>query len=319
VFTEEPNGALPKIDPVEIKEPWTEINISQTDALKKLKNLNGNKSMGPDKIHPRVLKELAEELSLPFSILFNKSLKSMELPSDWKCANITALFKKGSKKAAGNYRPVSLTSVVVKMLESLVRDYIMKNMQANNLFSKFQFGFMSGRSTTLQLLHVLENWTKTMDEGGTVDCIYLDFAKAFDKVPHRRLLLKLKNFGISDPVLGWIEAFLSDRSQRVTINGTSSQWKPVTSGVPQGSVLGPVLFAMYINDLPEAVGDDCLAYMFADDTKLFKDIESGADVVKLQNGLSNFQLWARKWLMEANVAKCKSMSVGEKQPGSHVY
>ena len=320
VFTNEPQGPLPQIKKPELNQPWTQIEITKEHVSKKLASLNGNKSVGPDEIHPKLLKELAEDLAEPLALIFSTSLSTQMIPEDWKMANITAIHKKGDTKIAGNYRPVSLTSVVVKVMESLVRDHIMDHMTRNQLFSNQQFGFMQKRSTTLQLLHVLEDWTKTIDEGGAVDCIYLDFAKAFDKVPHQRLISKVESFGITNPVLGWIQSFLANRKQRVVIQNARSQWKPVTSGVPQGSVLGPVLFAMYINDLPEEVGFDCLTYMFADDTKLYRMVETQYDQLKLQEGLDRFQIWASKWLMEANISKCKSLSIGEPTTtSSHTY
>lgn len=135
----------------------------------------------------------------------------------------------------------------------------------SKLFSDKQFGFISGRSTTLQLLIVMEEWTEILDNGGTLDSIYMDFMKAFDKVPHKRLLRKLRSYGLSEQIIKWVEDFLRDRSQKVSVNNSESRDRPVTSGIPQGSVLGPILFVIYINDMPECV--NASTYLFADDTK----------------------------------------------------
>ena len=147
-------------------------------------------------------------------------------------------------------------------------------MTDNNLFSPFQFGFISGRSTVLQLLHVLKLWTDILDQGGSLDAIYCDFMKAFDKVPHKRLIYKVEKYGIKGNIIGWIESFLSNRTQCVSVNGHKSSSAPVTSGIPQGSVLGPILFVIYINDLPEVMSDGSIAFLFADDTKIFRQIKS---------------------------------------------
>jgi hypothetical protein len=179
--------------------------------------------------------------------------------------------QKGDKAEPGNYRPVSLTSVICKTMDKLVRKIIVKHMSANKLFNNKQFGFISGRSTTLQLLKVMDEWTKILDKGGKIDSVYMDFMKASDKVPHRRLLHKMHRYKISEKVIKWVESFLSNRIQKVIVNGTESKCNHITSGIPQGSDLGPILFVIYFNDMPEMV--ESSTYLLADDTKSFREIE----------------------------------------------
>ena len=152
---------------------------------------------------------------------------------------------------------------------------------------KIQYGFISGRSTSLQLLEVLDKWTEALDNGQYVDCIYMDFQKAFDKVPHKRLLEKIKSYGIVGTTLNWIEDFLKNRTQKVMVNGAGSEWENVTSGIPQGSVLGPILFVIYINDLPDTVESD--SYLLADDTKIFRIIKGEDDKEILQDDLTKLE------------------------------
>ena len=182
--------------------------------MKKFQKLKIGKSPGPDGIHPRVLKELTAVISLPLTILFNASLDLGKLPDKWRTANITAIYMKGSRQVCGNFRPVSLTCIACKILESIVREQLIDYLKKNKLFSNKQFGFLGGRSTTLQLLKVLDNWTDILDRGGSIDAVYFDFMKAFDKVPHQRLLMKLETYGIDGAVLKWKSAFLSNRRQR---------------------------------------------------------------------------------------------------------
>ena len=312
VFTKEPQEEVPQLPMKEIKTKMAYNTIKEEEISKLLNKLKIDKSPGPDKIHPRILKELASTVSRPLAILFNQSIKQKTVPKSWKEAQITAIFKKGKKCMAGNYRPVSLTSIVCKIMETLVRESIIKHMKINKLFTDRQYGFISGRSTSLQLLNVLDKWTEALDNGSSIDVIYMDYMKAFDTVPHKRLMNKLKSYGIEDPILSWIYSFLSDRIQQVTVNNAKSTWSKVTSGIPQGSVLGPLLFVIFINDLPDIVDSD--VYLFADDTKIFNIINKSEDKVQLQNDLNSLSKWSDTWLLRFHPDKCKHMHIGKPGP-----
>ena len=235
------------------------------------------------------------------------------MPTEWKSAEITAIFKKGDKRDPGNYRPVSLTSVICKVLESIIADFIREYMESNNFFSKCQHGFRQKRSCMTQLLEVMNDFSKLREENKTIDVIYLDFSKAFDTVPHKRLINKLSAYGIQDNLLNWITDFLSDRKQRVKVNSSVSDYAPVTSGIPQGSILGPLLFIIYINDLPEVVENICK--IFADDTNLYGESSKHQSI---QNDLFNLLEWSRKWLLSFNIGKCGALHIGNNNP-QHDY
>ena len=284
--------------------------IDENTVGQKLAELNVNKSQGPDGIHPKLLSELQLELKKPLTKLFNLSISRGIVPQDWKEAIVTPLFKKGSKASPENYRPVSLTSVVGKILESIVKDQIVAHLEFFNLIKSSQHGFTKGRSCLTNLLDFMETVTRELDVSKPIDLIYLDFAKAFDKVPYRRLFKKLETHGISGSVLKWIVNWLGNRRQKTSINKECSNWKNVTSGVPQGSVLGPVLFIIYINDLDSELISKVAK--FADDTKMCKSISSAKDAEILRNDLIRLDQWSKDWQMQFNLEKCVVIHMGQK-------
>ncbi len=306
VFTKEDTTNIPDFDPEIQNQLLDNLVITEEQVRKRLEKLKTSKSPGIDGMHPRLLKEIAETITKPLCILFNASISERVIPPDWKDGQVTPIHKKGSKANRANYRPVSLTSIICKILEHFIRDGILTHMRAHLV--DCQHGFLSGRSCVTQLLETLDVWTKLLDSGSPLDVIYLDFAKAFDTVPHQRLLKKLEGYGITGNILGWITDFLTNRRQRVAVNGSFSSWTPVLSGIPQGSVLGPVLFICYINDMPGEVNS--MIEMFADDTKIFTNIESEEDSEALQADLVKLQEWANKWQMRFNASKCKVMHLG---------
>ena len=288
------------------------INVSVKDMEDALRTLNVNKSSGPDGLHPRVLKELSTVLSYPLKLLFDKTIAQGKLPSQWKVAEVRPIFKKGNKTSPGNYRPVSLTPIICKIFEKFIKDSIFKHLTVNNLLSDDQYGFCGGPSCTTQLLNTINDWFSYLDKNIPVDAVYLDFRKAFDTVPHERLLNKLHGYGVRGQLLDWIRDFLKDRSQYVTINDKSSSKIPVTSGVPQGSVLGPTLFIYFINDLPSLI--TIFIKIFADDTKAYLPILSNADRIILQKTIDDMVHWSKIWQLHFNGSKCKVLHLGKNNP-----
>ena len=310
VFTTE-SDELPDICPQIECQVMPEINFARSEIEDILKQLKDTGSSGPDEINQKILKTVAAEVSLPLALLFAKSMRLSNIPDDWKNANVIPIFKKGSKVEPGNYRPISLTSVVVKVMERLLKERIIKHLLSNNLMKPSQHGFLPKRSTTTNLVTYIDFLTNELDKGQPVDVLYLDFAKAFDKVPHKRLIQKLKWYRLDMKVIQWIEAWLRDRKQRVIVNGVPSDWADVISSVIQGSVLGPILFTIYINDV-----DICLhphvgfISKFADDTKVAKVINDESSAFEMQAIINNLGNWSRQWEMKFNLEKCCILHFG---------
>ena len=309
VFTTEPNSSLPSKSPSpHLTMP--DINISLEGIYNLLLNINTHKACGPDQISGRVLKETADVISPFLKVLFQSSLDSRVpvIPVDWHSANITPLFKQGNQQEPSNYRPILLTSIVSKLFEQIVNPNIMKHLEANNILSEHQYGFRHSRSCDTLLISLLHDLSLCYDAGIQTDLIFTDFAKAFDTVPHQYLLYKLEWYGIRRNIKNWISSFLNNRTQHVILDGVSSPECSILSGVPQGTVLGPTLFSIYINDLPETILYRSVK-LFADDCILYKAICTPDDVKKLQEDLSAFQDWQQKWLMKLNISNCHFMRV----------
>lgn len=315
VFTEEDKTDIPGFSP-EMGSSLKDVKIGEEDVIKRLKGLNPNKAMGPDNMHPKLLKELAEQLGPTIYLLYKRSVETAQLPKMWKMAYVTPIYKNGEKTNPGNYRPISLTSCLCKLLERIIAEQIVEHMEKNTAMTEFQHGFRKNRSCITQLLESVEMWTDMLEEKTPVDAIYFDFQKAFDKVPHERLKAKLQGYKIDDPIYSWICEYLSDREQRVVINGSSSSTAKVCSGVPQGSVLGPILFVLFINDLPDGITNN--VRLFADDTKLSGPALTKDDCRKIQDDIDKLQQWAKKWQMMFHPKKCKVVRIG-KNHADHTY
>ena len=291
------------------------ILFNEEQVLKLWKGIDETKSRGADNIHPKLVKETAMQIAKPLTTLFQKSMDMGIVPTDWKLANVTPIHKKGPKHLSSNYRPISLTSIICKTMERIIRDSLMEHMEQNSLFTDLQHGFRKGRSCITQLIEVIDEWTENLNNHDSIDAIYLDFQKAFDTVPHKRLLAKLERYGIKGSVLRWISSYLTNRQQRVILNGKESQWQTVTSGIPQGSVLGPTLFLIYINDLPDVVEN--VVKLFADDTKIYSVVNNEYQQLKLQEDLDSLMNWSDTWLLRFNSSKCKHLDMGREADTSY--
>ena len=313
IFTKESvpnlNSLRSKLDVSRSNESVEDLPISVHDVFNQLRVIDTTKASGPDVIPGRLLKEGADWLAGPLTKLFNKSIEAGQIPRDWTRANVTPVFKKGNKHSPSNYRPVSLTSLVVKILERLIHSRITDFLDQHHKLSSFQHGFRRGHSCQTQLLATVHEWARSLDNRASTHVIFLDFSKAFDSVPHQKLLLKTENIGVRGNLLGWIKAFLTGREQRVLIDGQSSDWTNVSSGVPQGSVLGPLLFLIYVNDVGSGLCSS--TRLFADDCTLYREVTSPRDCEQLQEDLNAVYRWTQIWQLSLNQSKCKVMRVTE--------
>ena len=310
VFAEENKEDLPHILPSPYPD-MKNIEITEKGVLKRLEDLDVNKSTGPDGLSPILLKMLAPVISQTLTEIFQQSLRQSTQPSDWLTQFVSPILKPGKDKLEpSSYRPISLTSVCCKILEHIIYSETMQHLENNNILSKLQHGYRRGCSTETQLLKVIQYLSKNLENCAQTDIISLDFSKAFDVVPHSRLLLKMNYYGVRN-ILPWIKSFLTNRKQTVIIDGVHSSYVHVKSGLPQGTVLAGLLFLIFINDLPSSVTSSFTG-VFCDDTLLAKEILSQNDAIDLQNDLDKVHEWTKIWGMSFNVVKCVQMTVSNK-------
>ena len=289
-----PTNLAPRTD-----QSLTSVHFSQDDILKIIQNLNPNKAHGPDKISIRMIKICGKSLCKPLEMIFKSCIKKGEYPSEWKKANVVPVHKKGDKQLLKNYRPISLLPIFGKIFERIIYNNIFEYLTTNKLISDNQSGFKPGDSCVGQLLSITHEIYHSLDNGLEVRGVFLDISKAFDKVWHERLILKLNQYGISENLLRLIKCFLKHRKQRVALNGQTSSWTNVLAGVPQGSILGPLFFLIYINDLSDDLSSN--PKLFADDTSLFSVVyDINTSTRQLNNEFRKISNLAYQWKMSFN-------------------
>jgi hypothetical protein len=294
-----------------------DIRATEQDVSDLLSILDPNKAYGPDDISPKVLKEGAPAIVDSVTKLFNLSLSTGIFPTAWKLANVVPIYKKAEEYLTSNYRPISLLSILAKVFERVVFKYLFNYFRDNFMISVWQSGFLPGTSTVTQLIEIYDQFCKAVSAGKDIRVVFLDISKAFDRVWHEGLLYKLKSHGIKGTLLRWIRSYLADRQQRVIINGAKSEWGSIKAGVPQGSVLGPLLFLIFINDITYVIRH-CKIRLFADDTCLYIEVDDpDAAAVAINRDLEHIQNWADRWLITFSPPKTEDMLISNKRPRPH--
>ncbi len=311
VFQDDKTGKM-NFDDEKVK-PSRTVSFPPELVYAHLFRLPAKFSAGPDGLPSILFKKLAFQLSQPLSSIFEVSFHTGSLPSDWLESLVTPIHKKGCKSTPVNYRPVSLTCVACRVMEKIIKEVIVGHLSKNGLISKSQHGFLSKRSTVTQLLETLNDWMLAADKKEAVDVAYADISKAFDRIPHSKILESFSAYGVKDTLLTWLEAFLSNRTQRVIYNDCQSDTVPVASGVPQGSVLGPLCFLVVVNRLPEVI-KHATVKLFADDCKLYFRISSNVGhQIFLQDLCSLFE-WAISYGLTLALNKTAIMHLGRSNP-----
>ncbi|PJE78524.1 hypothetical protein CI610_02532 [invertebrate metagenome] len=290
----------------------SEIHIVSSEVEDIIKILDVKKASGPDGISHRMLQLLSSEISIPLSFIFNYSLSSCIFPESWKIAHVMPIFKANDASIVSNYRPISLLSCIGKLFERVVYKHIYIFLIENDLIYKYQSGFLPNNSTTHQLIEIYHSIISSLENYEHSILIFCDFSKAFDRVWHKGLLHKLDNYGISGPLLRWVASYLSKRKQAVFINDSLSSLKPINAGVPQGSVLGPLFFLLYINDI--SCNLSSLSRLFADDTSLsYASYDLNLIETEAKRDLLKLEIWSNEWLMSFNPNKTEALVISTRQ------
>lgn len=295
---------LPDLPPLAPGDMIHSFEVDEDDVLRHLTQLDTKKAYGPDGISPMLLKNSANILAPVFTQLFKRCLRDGIYPRVWKRANVVPIFKKGDRQQVGNYRPVSLLCIGGKIFEKILYKHLFNHVAAK--LSVHQSGFLPKHSTVTHLLELNHTVLRELDGGKEAICTFYDITKAFDKVSHKALLFKLRSFGISGEFIELLENYLTGRQQRVVLNGAKSTWEEVKAGVPQGSVLGPLLFLVFVNDIFEHI--TLFMRLFADDTtQLFSSINLINRYIEMQGNIDNLLSWCKQWCVSVNPTKTEYM------------
>lgn len=289
----------------------SDLMITEEGVLSLLLKIDIKKSPGIDCIPNTFLVRYAEWCSKYLSLILKKTLSTAELPRDWKRAKVVPIPKAENPSLITSYRPISLLCTCSKMLEHIIFTHLSNFLQQNKLIDCRQHGFRKGMSTVTQLLETIHEFASALDKQSQIDIIFLDFQKAFDRVSHHKLLLKLKPILQNNSLLSWIESYLSSRSQCVSIGGSCSRPAPVRSGIPQGSVLGPIFFLVFINDIVNDI--PVKIKLFADDCILYQEVNTPDDQELLNSALDKLHIWCERWQMCINTTKTVSMTISRKK------
>ena len=283
---------------------FTSLHCTPSEVYRILSSLDCRKAPGLDGITPLLLRECASGISVSLALLFNRSFSEGQFPSAWKQALVMPVFKKGDRHAPGNYRPISLLSMVSKVQEKVVHVKLSKFLSP--WLSDRQSGFKRGDSTTMQLTRLVQLWSEAIDDSSYVGVVFFDLKKAFDRVWHQGLLAKLERAGVRGQALHWFSSFLSGRRQVVSVNGSVSAFASLHAGVPQGAILSPLLFSLYMNDIHSSGTDDI--NLFADDTSMYVIDKSACGLSqRLQKAVDDVSTWFSAWLLSVNSAKSAVM------------
>lgn len=317
IFTKENTCTLPELHSA-CQHTMEPILIDVTGIHKIIDNLKLSSSSGDDGINSKLLKNTKYASSLFLRDIFEQSLSSCSIPRDWKCGRVVPIFKSGNRNSPSNYRPISLTSLPSKIIEHIIFSNVFSHLDSHHLLHPSQHGFRKSFSCETQLLQFIHDIHTNMETKRQTDTIFLDFSKAFDRVPHRRLIHKLSSLKLDPFVINWIAEFLTNRSQYTVVNNSASTCRQVSSGVPQGSVLGPLLFLIFINDLPTSITSNIR--LFADDCVVYRSVSDINDHLLLQTDLSIIADWCRVWQMTLNLEKCQLLTFSRSTPSfNHVY
>jgi hypothetical protein len=304
------NGHIPPLTAsINPNDKLCNVYFSTNLVKNAIKKLRANSKGGPDGLPPVFLKTCSSQLSTPLAYIYNQCMEQGYLAPDWLRAYITPVFKKGDATNPLNYRPIALTCTICKIMESVIKDQLLNYLLHKKLITKHQHGFLNKRSTATNLLECTQDWIVALSNHHCVDVIYIDFSRAFDSIVFTKLIAKLKNCGIDGKLLAWLTGFLHNRTQCVVLENCFSSEATVNSGVIQGSVLGPILFLIYINDVAAACNDIVRVKLFADDVKLYSIIDTSCSTTSLQQSIDSLASWASSWQLSINISKCSVLSL----------